>query len=230
MKIANPAKQEEIIAYKVNPNNRNEVIGTYRTIEAWTKFTFPGRNNTYSDFNLDWSHFNGIDYDDKEKEHGIFRFYGKHWSDDVDKELGNYDYLMGCDVDFNNLDVVDDLFSWGKWFLSQTNVDGFRLDAIKHIRSSFYKRWLHDLKNETDKDLFTVGYSRKNSSDGKEVSAKNIKDMIKEIIDNENKKKPLSDEMICTELSKKNLNISRRTVAKYREESGIKKSFERKEP
>ena len=78
------------------------------------------------------------------------------------------------------------------------------------------------------KDLFTVGYSRKNSSDGKEVSAKNIKDMIKEIIDNENKKKPLSDEMICTELSKKNLNISRRTVAKYREEMGIKSSSKRK--
>ncbi len=150
-------EKEEIIAYKVDPNNRNEVIGTYRTIEAWTKFKFAGRNNTYSDFNLDWSHFNGIDYDDKQKEHGIFRFYGKHWSDDVDKELGNYDYLMGCDVDFNNLDVVDDLFRWGKWFLNQTNVDGFRLDAIKHIRSSFYKRWLHDLKAETDKDLFTVG-------------------------------------------------------------------------
>ncbi len=150
-------EKEEIIAYKVNPNNRNEVIGTYRTIEAWTKFNFKGRNNTYSDFNLDWSHFNGIDYDDKQKEHGIFRFYGKHWSNDVDKELGNYDYLMGCDVDFNNLDVVDDLFRWGKWFLEQTNVDGFRLDAIKHIRSSFYKRWLHDLKAETDKDLFTVG-------------------------------------------------------------------------
>lgn len=78
------------------------------------------------------------------------------------------------------------------------------------------------------KDLFTVGYSRKNSSDGNEVSAKNIKDMIKEIIDNENKKKPLSDEMICTELSKKNLNISRRTVAKYREEMGIKSSSKRK--
>lgn len=78
------------------------------------------------------------------------------------------------------------------------------------------------------KDLFTVGYSTRSSSDGKDVSAKNIKDIIKEIIDSEDKKRPLSDEMICTELSKKNLNISRRTVAKYREEMGIKSSSKRK--
>lgn len=78
------------------------------------------------------------------------------------------------------------------------------------------------------KDLFTVGYSTKGLSDAKDVSAKNIKDTIKEIIDKEDKKKPFSDEMICTELSKKNLNISRRTVAKYREEMGIKSSSKRK--
>ena len=78
------------------------------------------------------------------------------------------------------------------------------------------------------KDLFTVGYSTKNSSNGKDVSAKSIKDIIKEIIDKEDKKKPLSDEIISTELSKKNLNISRRTVAKYREEMGIKSSSKRK--
>lgn len=78
------------------------------------------------------------------------------------------------------------------------------------------------------KDLFTVGYSTKKSSDSKDISAKNIKDIIKEIVDKEDKKKPFSDEMICTELSKKNLNISRRTVAKYREEMGIKSSSKRK--
>ncbi|MEG1870424.1 MAG: RNA polymerase factor sigma-54 [Peptostreptococcaceae bacterium] len=78
------------------------------------------------------------------------------------------------------------------------------------------------------KDLFTVGYSTKKSSDSKDISAKNIKDIIKEIIDKEDKKKPFSDEMVCTELSKKNLNISRRTVAKYREEMGIKSSSKRK--
>jgi len=150
-------EKQDIFACRVNPNNRIEATEDYKTISAWTKFDFAGRNNTYSDFKLNWSHFSGIDYDAKTDENAIYRFYGKHWSDDVDKELGNFDYLMGCDVDFNNLDVVDNLFSWGQWFIDQTNVDGFRLDAIKHIRSSFYKRWLHDLKNYIKRPIYTVG-------------------------------------------------------------------------
>lgn len=148
---------EEIIAYKMNPDNRNEVIDNYRTIEAWTKFNFEGRENKYSDFKLDWSHFTAIDYDNKQQENGIFKFYGKKFSNEVDKELGNYDYLMGCDVDFNNLDVVKDLYSWGKWFVNETNVDGFRLDAVKHIRSSFYKEFLQYLRREFNKSFYNVG-------------------------------------------------------------------------
>ena len=61
-------EQQEIIAYKINPDNRNETIGDYRTIKAWTKYNFEGRKNKYSDFKLDWSHFTSIDYDDNEKE------------------------------------------------------------------------------------------------------------------------------------------------------------------
>lgn len=150
-------EQEQIIAYKINPDNRNETIGDYRTISAWTKYNFEGRNNKYSDFKLHWQNFTSIDYDDIQKETGIFRFYGKEFSSEVDKERGNYDYLMGCDVDFNNLDTVNDLNYWGKWFLEQTGVDGFRLDAVKHIRSSFYKNWLAMLKREFNRDIYTVG-------------------------------------------------------------------------
>lgn len=77
------------------------------------------------------------------------------------------------------------------------------------------------------KDLFTNGISNVTSSSG-DISVKGIKDIIKDIVDKENKKKPLSDEMISVELSAKNLHISRRTVAKYREEIGIKSSSKRK--
>ena len=148
---------QDVIAYDINPENRTETLGNYREIKAWTKFNFEGRNNMYSDLKLDWTSFTAVDYDESTKKNGIYRFYGKNFHDDVDKELGNYDYLMGCDIDFNNLDVVADMHNWGRWFIDQTNVNGFRLDAIKHIRSSFYKRWLTNMKSYSKNNLYTVG-------------------------------------------------------------------------
>ena len=150
-------EQEDIIAYKVNPENRLDVNPEYQTIRGWTKYNFAGRGDKYSTFKPNWTHFTSIDYDDISKECGIFKFYGKEFSDEVDKELGNYDYLMGVDVDFNNIDVVEDLTNWGKWFIEETHVDGFRLDAIKHIRSSFYKKWLKSIRKFYNQDFYTVG-------------------------------------------------------------------------
>ena len=57
------------------------------------------------------------------------------------------------------------------------------------------------------------------------MSIHKIKSKIKEIIEKENRKKPLSDQYICNLL---NNDISRRTVAKYREELGIRSSSKRK--
>jgi RNA polymerase sigma-54 factor len=53
---------------------------------------------------------------------------------------------------------------------------------------------------------------------GEEVTNKEIKSKIAEIIAAENKKKPLRDEDIMDLLAQKGYNISRRTVAKYREQ------------
>ena len=77
------------------------------------------------------------------------------------------------------------------------------------------------------KDLFVSGISNSEKS-GEDIAVINIKNMIKTIIEKEDKKKPLSDQVICNFLNKENMNISRRTVAKYREELGIKSSSKRK--
>lgn len=55
----------------------------------------------------------------------------------------------------------------------------------------------------------------------REITPDSIKNMIREIIDNEDKKSPLSDRVITEQLNEKGINISRRTVAKYREAIGI---------
>jgi len=59
------------------------------------------------------------------------------------------------------------------------------------------------------------------TDDGEEVSTHEIKKAIKELIENEDKKKPLTDEQITKFLNSKGYNIARRTVAKYREQLNI---------
>jgi len=57
--------------------------------------------------------------------------------------------------------------------------------------------------------------------DGEDVSNKEIKDRIRKIIKEENKKKPLNDSKIVEVLQKEGFNIARRTIAKYREQMEI---------
>lgn len=148
---------EEIEAIEHSKTDRNQEISGKKLIKAWTKFTFPGRNGKYSDFTWNWQLFDGTDWDIKNKESGIYRFKEKGWDSEVDPEHGNYDYLMGDDVDMTNRTVVEELKNWGKWYLETTNIDGFRLDAVKHIRFEFFYEWLSYLRETTGKELFAVG-------------------------------------------------------------------------
>ena len=77
------------------------------------------------------------------------------------------------------------------------------------------------------KDLFCKGIVS-SGINAEDVSTNTIKDRIKKLINLENKQKPLSDQAICDLLNKEYIDISRRTVAKYREELGIKSSSKRK--
>ncbi|ELC8350148.1 RNA polymerase factor sigma-54 [Clostridium perfringens] len=79
------------------------------------------------------------------------------------------------------------------------------------------------------KALFVNSISNKEKSDGEEdVTVINIKKVLEEVIKEEDKRKPLSDQAISEILKEKGMAISRRTVAKYREELGIKSSSKRK--
>lgn len=75
--------------------------------------------------------------------------------------------------------------------------------------------------------FFNAALETDNSSEG--ASSAGIKRDIKEIIDVENKEKPLSDDAISKILKEKGVSVARRTVAKYREELGIPSSSRRKE-
>ncbi|CAI3377681.1 RNA polymerase factor sigma-54 [Enterococcus cecorum] len=55
-----------------------------------------------------------------------------------------------------------------------------------------------------------------------------VKTRLKELVDQENKRKPLSDQKLSEILADEGMEISRRTVAKYRDELGILVSSKRK--
>lgn len=153
-------EKEAVIVRKVDPENRNTFISEPYEIEAYTKFTYPGRGGKYSEFQWDFQCFTGVDYDARNEETAIYSIqneYGDGWENVIDTENGNYDYLMLSDIDFRNPHVREELKRWGLWFYQTCGFDGFRLDAIKHMPAEFYNEWLDYLRKETGKELFTVG-------------------------------------------------------------------------
>ena len=128
------------------------------------------------------------------------------------------------------IELQRDFFDYGEEHLKPMTLKEIA-DSLE-VHESTVSRAIRDKFIYTDrgtikiKDLFTTGISSKGS--GEEVSTNIIKNSIKELIDGEDRKNPLSDQVICDILNKKSMNISRRTVAKYREELGIKSSKGRK--
>ena len=53
---------------------------------------------------------------------------------------------MGTDIDFDNEEVKEELRKWGRWYINTTDIDGLRLDAVKHISSTFMKEWVASMR------------------------------------------------------------------------------------
>ncbi|UKO98098.1 alpha-amylase [Nostoc sp. UHCC 0870] len=133
--------------------------GGLQDIKTYTHYNFPGRQGKYSNFEWHWWHFDAVDYNEYNggDRSTVYLLEGKRFDDYVALEKGNFAYLMGCDLDFQNEWVRGETTYWGKWCLDTTKVDGFRIDAIKHISSWFFPQWIDELERHAGKDLFMVG-------------------------------------------------------------------------
>ena len=167
---------ERFLAIEVDPENRNEEISEPKEIEGWTKFTFPGRNKKYSEF--EWNHalFSGVDYDNLTGKNAIYKIAGenKGWAENVDSELGNYDYLMNADVDYSHPEVRNEIINWGKWVVNELNLDGFRMDAVKHISEDFIKEFLIEVRKVYGEEFYSVGEYWKGDLDTLKTYLENI--------------------------------------------------------
>ena len=101
---------------------------------------------------------------------------------------------------------------------------GYDISTISRVSNSKYV--------QTNFGIFPLKYffseSMQNES-GEEVSSREIKKILQQCIENEDKRKPLADDKLCDLLKEKGYVIARRTVAKYREQLGIPVARLRKE-
>jgi len=99
------------------------------------------------------------------------------------------------------------------------------------VHESTVSRAVKDKYIQCAQGVFPMGhfFSRALSSAGGEgVSAEKVKTAIRALVEGEDKRKPLSDQKICDLLMEKEMILSRRTVAKYRDEMGIPSTTGRK--
>ena len=151
---------ERVAVHRVNPDDRTQIEDETFDANVHTRFTFPGRGGKHSKFEWDHKCFSGVDRLEDPQEDGVFRIvndYGEgEWNEEVDEELGNFDFLMGADVEFRNRAVYEELKFWGRWLAEQVPVDGFRLDAAKHIPAWFFRDWVGHMRESLADDLFVV--------------------------------------------------------------------------
>ncbi|KXG78876.1 RNA polymerase factor sigma-54 [Thermotalea metallivorans] len=127
------------------------------------------------------------------------------------------------------VDYQIDFFEMGKKYLKPLTLKQIA-DEIG-VHESTVSRAVNGKYVQSPRGVFELKFffsSGVSNQEGEGIAAESIKSMMRELIDNENPKKPLSDQMIADLLQNKGINISRRTVAKYRDEMNIQPSSKRK--
>ena len=149
---------EIVSAVSDSKDDRNVQIDDAQKVKVWSLFKFPGRKGQYSKFTWNHTHFTGTDWDENTQSMDrIYRFTGKNWARNVDPEKGNFDYLMGMNVDMQNPVVVRETQKWLEWYINETHIDGLRLDAVKHISFPFYGKLLPYIREKTGLTIPAVG-------------------------------------------------------------------------
>ena len=101
---------------------------------------------------------------------------------------------------------------------------GFDISTISRVVNSKYI--------ETHFGIYPLKYffsEGLENQDGEEVSTRELKKALRECVDAEDKRKPLTDDQLVAEMNKRGYKVARRTIAKYRDQLDIPKARLRKE-
>ncbi|WP_191906338.1 alpha-amylase domain-containing protein [Hymenobacter baengnokdamensis] len=108
---------------------------------VWTSFTYPARANKYSTYQWHYYNFNGAQ---QAPNNGWYQW--NPWDFQPYNNGDAYDNLMGCEVRYADVNQVNETVKWGNWMTTTLGLDGYRIDAGKHMLTSFLNTWFDQVK------------------------------------------------------------------------------------
>lgn len=134
--------EEGVWCLHVKCNNKNEPL---HDTSVWFQADIP---TGYPWLQLNHTHFDAY----HPNSYDCWALSGKQF----DREA-KHDPLMGCDLDFDNMDLTKKLEAFGLWFKEEIVVDGYRFDAVKHIRPKGTLNFLTAMRYSEGRNMFAVG-------------------------------------------------------------------------
>jgi RNA polymerase sigma-54 factor len=127
------------------------------------------------------------------------------------------------------IEAQKEFFEQGESFLKPLTLK--EVAQKVQVHESTVSRATNQKYVQTPRGVFELKYffaNRLSSSNGENTSTDYVKQLVKQIVEGEEKAKPYSDQKIVQLLKENDVDIARRTVAKYRDELGILSSTQRK--
>ena len=112
-----------------------------QSYNPYTGFNYPGRGTTYSSYQWHYYNFNGA-------QQGANNSWlqWNPWDFQPYDNGDAYDNLMGCEIRYTDQNQVNETINWGNWLTTKLNLDGYRIDAAKHMYTPFLNNWLDKVK------------------------------------------------------------------------------------
>ena len=122
---------------------------------VYTSFTYPGRGNTYSAYKWHYYNFNGTQ---QAPNNGWYQWNA--WDFQPYANGDAYDNLLGSEIRYADVNQVNETISWGNWMTTKLGLDGYRLDATKHMLTSFVNSWLDNVKGSSGRFAVSEAWFR----------------------------------------------------------------------
>lgn len=122
---------------------------------VYTSFTYPGRANKYSTYQWHYYNFNGTQ---QAPNNGWYQWNA--WDFQPYANGDAYDNLLGSEIRYADQNQVNETIRWGNWMTTTLSLDGYRLDATKHMLTSFVNSWLDNVKGTSGRFAVSEAWFR----------------------------------------------------------------------